>query len=185
MLFFQILFVHFILRLMLNEIETDDLVDDVDAQPAILFQRVEKEETEQGGPAGVGQGSDHLNADLVGIAGVKKTLITVEYAGRYDCPDATEAVDLADVQRVVDLVPTYQFVRLNVDLTRDNSDDSGCPEVNVFASSCHADHSSQDAVAELVNVVLVPDLSLLNLCLVGKLILNLVLNSDQEARRRS
>lgn len=51
MFFLQILFVHFVFGLMFDEVQADDLVDEVDAQPTVLLEGVEEEEAEEGGPA--------------------------------------------------------------------------------------------------------------------------------------
>lgn len=80
LLFFEVVYLHFTVCLMLHEIEANDFVNEVDAQPAILLEGVEEQETEEGGPARVGERADYLYVELLTLSCIKEAFVLVENA---------------------------------------------------------------------------------------------------------
>ena len=147
MLFLQIYHTDLPIGPMLNEIQANYLKDQVHPQSPVLFKCVKKEEAEEGGPAGVGKGADELNAKLLAVTGVEESLLPIEDANRNYSPYTAEPMDLADVERIIYLKSTYQFMSLNIYRAPNHTDHSCGPQSNILARSSDADHPGEYAIA--------------------------------------
>ena len=93
-----------------------------------------------------------MNSELLCVAGVEETGVLVEYPCSYDRPHSTEAVDLTDVERVVDFEAGDEALGLVVYRTPNNPYTSRCPQFDIITRRRHTNHARQHAIAQLVNI---------------------------------
>ena len=168
--------------LLLQEIEPYDLVNGLDSVHVIHFESVEEYEGQDAAPEGVCKDTHELDRQKLVVARVEQAFVNVEKTrGNYG-PNAAKTVDFRDVKRVVYFKSVSDFSRLSIDYGAHDSDYGSCAESDVGARPRYANEACQDSAAELVNIIVVQQLSFHDYLLVLLTIIILVCKDNQKAR---
>ena len=111
---------------------------------------------------------------MTGLTRVEEASVPVEDSHGSNGPNTAEAMDLRDVERVINFEAGNQLLGLTVNKAADHSDDGSSPELDVVAAGSNRDHAGKYRITQRVHVVVVHDLTVVNLLFIRENIADLV-----------